>query len=63
MKGQEHTELVKAFRLFDKDLDGVLSASELKDGLERLGETMRLEDLELLVSMADKDHDGSINFQ
>jgi len=28
-----------------------------------LGETMHLEDLELLVSMADKDRDSSINFQ
>ena len=45
MRGQEHTELVRAFRLFDKDLDGVLSASELKAGLERSGESMRLEDL------------------
>jgi Ca2+-binding EF-hand superfamily protein len=33
MKGQEHVEMVKAFRLFDKDLDGTLSAAELKDGL------------------------------
>lgn len=24
---------------------------------------MRLEDLELLVAMADKDHDGAINFE
>lgn len=61
--GQEHNELVKAFRLFDKDLDGILNAKELKAGLERYGESMRLEDLELLVSMADRDQDGSINFQ
>lgn len=47
--GQEHNELVKAFRLFDKDLDGVLNAKELKAGLERYGESMRLEDLEILV--------------
>ena len=33
IKGQEHIELVKAFRLFDKDLDGTLSAVELKEGL------------------------------
>lgn len=61
--GQEHNELVKAFRLFDKDLDGVLNAEELKAGLERYGESMRLEDLEVLVEMADRDRDGSINFQ
>lgn len=61
--GQEHAEMTKAFRLFDKDLDGVLNAKELQAGLERFGESMRLEDLELLVSMADRDHDGSINFQ
>ena len=61
--GHEHTELTKAFRLFDKDLDGILSAKELLAGLERFGESMRLEDLELLVSIADRDQDGSINFQ
>ena len=31
--GQESVELAKAFRLFDKDLDGILSAKELKVGL------------------------------
>lgn len=31
--GHEHAELVKAFRLFDKDLDGILSAKELQSGL------------------------------
>lgn len=61
--GEEHAELAKAFRLFDKDLDGSLSPHELKAGLERFGETMKLEDLQLLVSLADRDHDGSINFQ
>ena len=61
--GEEHAELAKAFRLFDKDLDGSLSPNELKAGLERFGETMKLEDLQLLVSLADRDHDGSINFQ
>jgi Ca2+-binding EF-hand superfamily protein len=30
MMGQENAELSKAFRLFDKDLDGVLNAQELK---------------------------------
>lgn len=33
MRGQEHAELVKAYRFFDKDLDGVLNAAELKAGL------------------------------
>jgi Ca2+-binding EF-hand superfamily protein len=61
--GEEHAELAKAFRLFDKDLDGVLNPHELQVGLERYGEIMKLEDLQLLVSMADRDHDGSINFQ
>ena len=61
--GEEHAELVKAFRLFDKDLDGVLNPHELKAGLQRFGQDMRIEDLQLLVSMADRDHDGSINFQ
>ena len=31
--GEEHAELAKAFRLFDKDLDGVLNSHELKAGL------------------------------
>ena len=35
--GEEHAELVKAFRLFDKDLDGVLNPHELKAGLQRFG--------------------------
>ena len=30
-------ELAKAYRLFDKDLDGVLNPQELKAGLERFG--------------------------
>jgi Ca2+-binding EF-hand superfamily protein len=33
MRGDEHMELAKAFRLFDKDLDGTISARELHAGL------------------------------
>lgn len=37
MRGEEHAEMVNAFRIFDEDLNGTLSAEELKAGLERAG--------------------------
>jgi calmodulin len=51
-----------AFSVFDKDGDGFISAKELKQAMDSLGEALTEED-ERMMKGADTDGDGLINFQ
>lgn len=55
-------ELKDAFRVFDKNHDGLLSASELRDVLATLGEEMCHDEIDELIAAADKNHDGQIDY-
>merc|ERR1711920_516628 len=55
-------ELIEAFKVFDRDCDGFISASELRYSMTNLGE--KLSDLEVdeMIKEADMDGDGQINY-
>lgn len=54
-------EYLAAFRILDRDSDGLLSAPELKHVLKNLGEDVTDQDVEEMVHEVDKDHDGLIS--
>ena len=56
-------EIIAAFKVFDKNEDGVIDSNELKTVLSTLGQRLTLKDCEELVSAADSDHDGQINYR
>ncbi|VDH98385.1 Hypothetical predicted protein [Mytilus galloprovincialis] len=56
-------EVRDAFRLFDKNGDGYVTASELKTILSNNGEKISDEELDAMVKDADVDGDGKINYQ
>ncbi|XP_063430888.1 neo-calmodulin-like isoform X1 [Mytilus trossulus] len=56
-------EVRDAFRLFDKNGDGYVTAPELKTILSNNGEKISDEELDALVKDADVDGDGKINYQ
>ena len=56
-------ELKEAFRVFDKNGDGFISAEELKLVMSRLGEELTDQELEEMISEADKDGDKQVNFE
>ncbi|CAK9205393.1 unnamed protein product [Sphagnum jensenii] len=53
-----------AFHAFDKDKDGLISASELRDVLVGLGDTaLTLEECEHMIQSVDVNRDGFVDFQ
>ena len=55
-------ELKEAFRVFDKDQNGFISAAELRHVMANLGERLTDAEVDEMVREADVDGDGRINF-
>lgn len=56
-------ELLRAFKVFDKDGSGYITADELRDFLTRLGEPLTDEEVDDLLRQADLDGDGQISYE
>lgn len=59
----EEEELREAFKVFDQDRNGFISASELRHIMLNLGEKLSDEEVKAMMSVADKDGDGKINYE
>jgi len=57
------TELKEAFRVFDMDGNGLISASELSNIMRNLGEKLSDGEVAELIRQADIDRDGQINYE
>ncbi|KAG8049192.1 hypothetical protein GUJ93_ZPchr0009g659 [Zizania palustris] len=55
-------ELREAFKVFDKDQDGLISAAELRHVMISLGEKLTDEEVDQMIREADLDGDGQVNF-
>ncbi|RZS23110.1 hypothetical protein BHM03_00055972 [Ensete ventricosum] len=55
-------ELKEAFRVFDKDQNGFISAAELHHVMTNLGEKLTDEEVDEMIREADVDGDGQINY-
>lgn len=51
------------FRVFDRDGDGFITATELSDGMTTLGEAMTDEQVDDMIREADADGDGQIDYR
>lgn len=56
-------ELKEAFRVFDKNGDGFISAPELRHVMTNLGEKLTDEEVEDMIKEADLDGDGLVNYE
>ncbi|KAF0889338.1 hypothetical protein E2562_023641 [Oryza meyeriana var. granulata] len=61
-EGDADEELREAFKVFDKDKDGLISAAELRHVMISLGEKLTDEEVEQMIREADLDGDGQVNF-
>jgi len=56
-------EIKEAFRVFDKDGNGYINATELRHIMLNLGERLTLEEVDEMIKEADTDGDGTINYE
>ena len=56
-------EIVEAFKVFDKDGNGFISAAELRHVMTNLGEKLTDEEVDEMIREADVDGDGQINYE
>ncbi|KAI9597025.1 hypothetical protein BDF19DRAFT_435579 [Syncephalis fuscata] len=56
-------DFVKGFRVFDKEGTNYISTGELRYVLTSLGEKLKESEVDQLLRIAEKDHDGNINYE
>lgn len=56
-------ELVEAFKVFDRDGNGLISAAELRHVMTNLGEKLTDDEVDEMIREADIDGDGHINYE
>merc|ERR1739845_21182 len=56
-------ELIEAFKVFDRDANGFISAAELRHVMTNLGEKLTGEEVDEMIREADVDGDGQINYE
>merc|ERR1719493_651802 len=56
-------ELIEAFRVFDKDGNGFISAAGLRHVMTNLGEKLTDEEVDEMIREADIDGDGQVNYE
>ena len=61
--GCSEEEIREAFRVFDKDGNGFISAAELRHVMTNLGEKLTDEEVDEMIREADIDGDGQVNYE
>lgn len=56
-------DIREAFRAFDKDSDGYISAAELRHVMTHLGEKLTDKEVDDMLRQADIDGDGKVNYE
>ena len=57
------SEILEAFKVFDKNGDGLISASELRHIMSSLGEKLTAEEVEEMMREAEVDDKGHVNYE
>ena len=64
MKGTDSEEEIReAFKVFDKDGNGFISAADLCLVMDNLGEKLTNEELDEMIQMANVDGDGQVDYE
>ena len=55
-------EMVEAFKVFDRDGNGLISMQELRLVMKQIGENLTDRECSEIIAAGDKDNDGFLNF-
>mmetsp|Transcript_47833 Transcript_47833/g.95504 ORF Transcript_47833/g.95504 Transcript_47833/m.95504 type:complete len:157 (-) Transcript_47833:189-659(-) len=61
-KADSEADLVEAFRMFDKDGSGFISAAEARQVMTNLGENLPEEEIDEMIREIDPEGEGQINY-
>ena len=61
--GDQESEIREAFRIFDKDGNGFISAAELRHVMTSLGEKLTDEEVDEMIRETDINRDGQIEYE
>ena len=61
-EGNPEAELKEKFKLFDIDGNGLIDRDELKSVMQQLGEKLSEDDIDEMITDADKNGDGMIDY-
>ncbi|PVD26763.1 hypothetical protein C0Q70_14441 [Pomacea canaliculata] len=56
-------DMLEAFKVFDKDKNGSISPAEIRQVMASLGENLSDKEVNDMISEADTDGDGRVNYQ
>ena len=62
-KKDSEEEIREAFRVFDRDRDGFISAAELRHVMTNLGEKLSDDEVDEMIREANTDNDGHFNYE
>ena len=60
---QQEEEVINAFRVFDKEGNGLIQTDELKHIMMTIGDKMTADEADEMIHEADIDGDGTINYE
>ncbi|CAO0793241.1 unnamed protein product [Mucor circinelloides] len=60
---ESQEEILETFRVFDRDGDGYISESELRNIMASLDEKLTEDELNVMLREADTDGDGQVNYE
>ncbi|KAL5014105.1 hypothetical protein ScPMuIL_008375 [Solemya velum] len=60
---KEKDDMIRAFRMFDKDGNNYIDKKELKRVMSELGETLSEDEISEMLRIADSNKDGKIDYQ
>ena len=61
-KKEDDQQLRKAFQQYDKDGNGYITAKELREVMEGVGEQLSSKEVQKMINAADSDGDGRIDY-
>ncbi|XP_053384693.1 uncharacterized protein LOC123536689 [Mercenaria mercenaria] len=62
-KDTEEAEMIEAFKVFDRDGNGKISAAELRHVMTNLGEKLTDDEVREMIREGDADGDGQIDYE